>query len=653
MRHLGRRRRRYLDRGAARHIHNHGRRHDDVHDEAEDVIAGLAASLVRHRVKADEREEPEQELHDDEQRDLDRMRQPARRHRARTANQHRQDKAPPDRQQVVGVEEHDLDERDVITQRICTARNSRTPSAENQIVKPMARPRIVTGQQYLAPGLRRCRRIPANPIVSPDSTSHTGGQSRGWTELHSAAQRGDFEAVRLLLERGADPNAREEGDNTTPLHWAAAGRHLEIVGALLDAGGDVHGVGDLHEMDAIGWATFFHAHEDSPNELTPRARETVALLVARGARHHIFSAICTGDLDLIRSVVAQDSNALDRRMSKFEQRLTPVHFAISRKRYDIVDLLIELGADLEAKDRQRRDRARGRAHARRSRGRAPASGRRRQCAVGIDPERVKQGLAGLAASTAKLVPMIMVPDVGKALNWYLSIGFKELASYGEDGVLNFAMVSFGRAELMINMHGKPGPHDVSLWFYTDQIDELYRLLKGRQFHAAATGEGQGIEFVESLYEPFYGGRQFGIRDLNGFHLYSYRSASDPAACVTRPFTPRPSSSCLQWWRSSRQRPPRAIAISMSTADAKSSCPDVSAAIASGRCFRSCSNGSRGLRSSSGRPMRCSPTRSAPLRSGASACCSVYRRSPLCARCGCPRWAPARCIRCSMPIPAIR
>ena len=31
-----------------------------------------------------------------------------------------------------------------------------------------------------------------------------------------------------------------------------------------------------------------------------------------------------------------------------------------------------------------------------------------------------------------------------------------------------------------------------------------------------TGDGQGIEFIESLNEPFYGGRQFGIRDLNGF-----------------------------------------------------------------------------------------------------------------------------------------
>ena len=360
--------------------------------------------------------------------------------------------------------------------------------------------------------------MPDNPTVSPDS-SHTGGQCRGWTELHSAAQRGDLAAVRLLLERGADPNAREEGDNTTPLHWAAAGRHLEIVRALLDAGGDVHGIGDVHEMDAIGWATFYHAHEDNPNELSPRTRETVALLVARGARHHIFSAICTGDLNLIRTVVAQDPKALERRMSKFEQRLTPIHFAISRKRYDILDLLIALGADMEAKDGHGETAL----EAALMRGDREAARRLRvggaNVPPGIDPERVKQGLAGLAASTAKLVPMVMVPDVGAALEWYLSIGFTEIARYGEDGVLNFAMVSFGRGELMLNMHGKPGPHDVSLWFYTDQIDELYRLLKGRQFHAAAGGEKQGIEFAESLNEPFYGGRQFGIRDLNGFHLY--------------------------------------------------------------------------------------------------------------------------------------
>jgi hypothetical protein len=345
-----------------------------------------------------------------------------------------------------------------------------------------------------------------------------------WTELHSAARDGRLDDVRRLLEQGADPNAREEGDNTYPLHWAAAARHVEVARALLDAGGDVHGVGDVHEMDVIGWATFFHAHDEPPNELSARARELVALLVERGARHHIFSAMCVGDLDLIRQVVAADPNALARRMSTFEHGLTPIHFAISRKRYDIVDLLTALGADLEAcnlhdqtaletamlrgdREAMQRLRAAG--------AELPAAG---------DPAALRDEVAGLAGSTRKIVPMIMVPDIAAALRWYLSIGFKELARFGEDGVLNFAMVSFGNAEVMLNMHGKPGRHDVSLWFYTERIDDLYRLLKARQFAAARTALDGGpyesaVEFIEDLYEPFYGGREFGIRDLNGYELY--------------------------------------------------------------------------------------------------------------------------------------
>src|SRR5262249_11384280 len=66
----------------------------------------------------------------------------------------------------------------------------------------------------------------------------------GWTGLHEAAKGGHADAVRLLLAHGADPNAREAGDNTYPLHWAVAHGHLDIARALLDAGGDVHGLGD-------------------------------------------------------------------------------------------------------------------------------------------------------------------------------------------------------------------------------------------------------------------------------------------------------------------------------------------------------------------------------------------------------------------------
>lgn len=117
----------------------------------------------------------------------------------------------------------------------------------------------------------------------------------------------------------------------------------EGVDSLGEQGGDVHGIGDVHELDAIGWATFFHPEGDIDNPWDVASE--------RGARHHIFSAITVGDLDVIRKVVEENPETLDRRMSRFEQGQTALHFAMNRKRYDILDLLIELGADLEAEDK--------------------------------------------------------------------------------------------------------------------------------------------------------------------------------------------------------------------------------------------------------------------------------------------------------------
>ena len=131
--------------------------------------------------------------------------------------------------------------------------------------------------------------------------------------------------------------------------------------------------------------------------------------------------------------------------------------------------------------------------------------------------------------------MIYVPDVGRTLDWYASIGFKEIGRYADEGVVNFGMVSFGGAEVMLNMHGKPGEHDVSLWFYTDKVDSLYQLLKSRQLEAAQAalageaGHLQEIEFVEDINDTFYSAREFGIRDLNGYLLYFIQSLSAGAA----------------------------------------------------------------------------------------------------------------------------
>jgi ankyrin repeat protein len=154
--------------------------------------------------------------------------------------------------------------------------------------------------------------------------------------LFPAAESGNVDAVELVLARGLDVNYREKGDNTYAMHWAAAAGHLAVVERLADAGGDVVGHGDDHELEVIGWATCWD----------PAGRQAIAdFLVSRGARHHIFSAIALNLDDEVRRIVARDPSALQRRLSRNELHQMPLHFAVSKNRPEMVSLLLELGAD--------------------------------------------------------------------------------------------------------------------------------------------------------------------------------------------------------------------------------------------------------------------------------------------------------------------
>lgn len=171
---------------------------------------------------------------------------------------------------------------------------------------------------------------------------HMRSQPYEWTLLHHAARH--LGAAELLLARGLDVNAREKGDNTFAMHWAAAAGQLDVVRRLADAGGDVIGHGDDHDLEVIGWATCW-------DECDTAAHRSVAdFLVSRGARHHIFSAIAMDRADDVRTIVAGDPSAITRRMSRNENNQTPLHFAVRMGRPAMVALLIELGADPLAVD---------------------------------------------------------------------------------------------------------------------------------------------------------------------------------------------------------------------------------------------------------------------------------------------------------------
>jgi ankyrin repeat protein len=159
------------------------------------------------------------------------------------------------------------------------------------------------------------------------------------TLLHVAASEGHWSSVDLLLKRGLDVNAREKGDNTYAMHWAAAGGYLDVVRRLADAGGDVVGHGDDHGLEVIGWASCWEGCDDAVH------RAVADFLVSRGARHHIYSAMSLNLPDEVRRIVAADPSALNSRLSRFEDNQMPLHYAVRKNLSEMVALLLDLGAD--------------------------------------------------------------------------------------------------------------------------------------------------------------------------------------------------------------------------------------------------------------------------------------------------------------------
>src|SRR5690606_30545286 len=71
----------------------------------------------------------------------------------------------------------------------------------------------------------------------------------GQTALMIVARTGNVESARLLLEHGADPNARETWRNQTAVIWAAAQKQPAMLALLLEHGADPNARSAVNDWD--------------------------------------------------------------------------------------------------------------------------------------------------------------------------------------------------------------------------------------------------------------------------------------------------------------------------------------------------------------------------------------------------------------------
>lgn len=164
------------------------------------------------------------------------------------------------------------------------------------------------------------------------ASSPLGGSLGARTPLHVVTDWPGYfpngpQIVRVLIEAGADTNARNPGDET-PLHWAASSDDVDVADALIDGGADVEApdgsIGTPLD-NAVGYACWHVAR----------------LLVQRGARvDKRWHAAALGLLPLLEELVEAQT---EKGSESFSQAFWHACTGGQRR---AAEYLLDRGADL-------------------------------------------------------------------------------------------------------------------------------------------------------------------------------------------------------------------------------------------------------------------------------------------------------------------
>jgi ankyrin repeat protein len=162
-------------------------------------------------------------------------------------------------------------------------------------------------------------------------------------EVITAANSGDTTSLRRLLDR--DPSLSQKGYfYTPPIHFAVREGHRDVVEMLLAAGADPEWNG--HYGSSLIEMARERGHEAVAAllEKTRDSRGRTAPSQTR-ADHAIHAATQAGDLQRVRELLDADPALLNR---GDRSGGTPLHRAVAGSARDIVQLLLDRGADIHA-----------------------------------------------------------------------------------------------------------------------------------------------------------------------------------------------------------------------------------------------------------------------------------------------------------------
>jgi ankyrin repeat protein len=138
-------------------------------------------------------------------------------------------------------------------------------------------------------------------------------------DIFAACHLGRIDRVRELLD--ADPSLvhARGGDGCLPLHFA---RTAEIIDLLLERGAEIDARDVDHEGTAAQWAVPSPIGKTEANEKQRRGLARVRHLLERGAAADVFMAAAVGDVERLREVIAADPGALEARVGSPESSRT-------------------------------------------------------------------------------------------------------------------------------------------------------------------------------------------------------------------------------------------------------------------------------------------------------------------------------------------